>query len=49
MSKRAALIKDCINRIRWLEYALNEDPDSKVIKKLIDEENELLDEIRMEN
>ena len=42
MSTQAELIKDCVNRIRRLEYALLEEPESKAIQKLIDEEKDML-------
>ena len=49
MSTQAELIKDCIMRIRRLEYALQEEPESKAIKKLLDEEKELLERIEKAN
>jgi len=49
MSTQAELIKDCMQRIRRLEYALKDEPDSKAIEKLIEEEKELLEEIKKSN
>ena len=49
MSTQAELIKDCMQRIRRLKFALAQEPESKAIKELLDEEKELLEEIKKAN
>ena len=49
MSTQAELIKDSMQRIRRLEFALAQEPGSKAIKELLDEEKELLEEIKKAN
>ena len=49
MSTQAELIKDCLHRIRRLEYALQAEPESNEIKKMLEEEKELLDRIEKAN
>ena len=49
MSTQAELIKDCIMRIRRLEFAVEREPESKEIRALLKEERELLDEIKKAN
>ena len=49
MGTQAELIKDSMQRIRRLEHALEREPESKEIKKLIDEEKELLEEVKKAN
>ena len=49
MSTQAELIKDCMHRIRRLEFALIQEPESKAIKELLDEEKMLLEEIKKAN
>jgi len=49
MSTQADLIKDSMQRIRRLEYALAEEPGSKAIEKLLEEERVLLEEIKKAN
>jgi hypothetical protein len=49
MSTQAELIKDCMNRIIRLRYAESAEPQSVEIKKLIAEEEKLLEEIKKAN
>ena len=45
MGKKAELIKDSMFRIRRLELALQQEPESKAIKELLQEEKDLIQEI----
>ena len=49
MSTQAELIKDSMQRIRRLEFALAAEPESKAIKELIDEEKQVLEKIEKAN
>ncbi|MCL2169119.1 MAG: hypothetical protein FWB74_03740 [Defluviitaleaceae bacterium] len=49
MDTQAELIKDSMMRIRRLELALEKEPESKEIKKLLQEERDLLDEVKKSN
>ena len=49
MAKKAELIKVCMYRILRLELALEKEPDSNEIKKLLEEEKAILEEIKKAN
>ena len=49
MSTQAELIKDCKRLIKRLELALEKEPESKEIRALLEEEKEMLAEIKSAN
>jgi hypothetical protein len=49
MTTQAELVKDGMLRIRRLELALEKEPESKEIKKLLDEERVILEEVKKSN
>jgi hypothetical protein len=49
MSTQAELIKDCMQRIKRFEWALEKEPESKEIRAMLEEEKELLEEIKKAN
>ena len=49
MATQAELVKDSMHRIRRLELSLEKEPESKEIKKLLQEERELLEKIEKSN
>jgi hypothetical protein len=49
MSTQAELVKDSMQRIIRLETALEREPESKEIKRLLAEERALLEEMKKSN